>query len=97
MEYERRPNSCRSFECWWLSNENLGPEYRPYRIGAYAAGDPAAGYLRVMVDSQRSPTMLVDAVRAAGLHALVSTGDQISFVQGDGTQKPQRILLDWVL
>jgi len=94
--YGDHPNSCKSFKCWWLTNFSLGAEYRPDMIGAYAAGDPAAGYLRIMVD-HGDPAILVDAVRSAGLHAIVNRGNQISFLQGEGQPKPERIMLDWIL
>ena len=95
--YGERPNSCRAFQCWWLQNDKLPDALRPDRIGMYAAGDPAAGYLRVMVDAESEcGDRLLREIGKAGLHAIVNEGDRITFVQGNAP-RPTRILLDWVL
>lgn len=97
--YQKRPNSCRTFKCWWLSDPEVPDSLRPDKVGAYAAGDPAGGYLRVMVDGDARDGwtfLLLKAIRAAGLHAIVVEGDRVRFVQGPAN-RPQRILLDWTL
>jgi len=95
--YSERPESCRTFRCWWLDNEDLPDDLRPDRIGVYAAGDPADGYLRVMVDKPvNGAERLLENIRDAGLHAIINHGDSITFVRGNAP-RPTRILLDWVL
>jgi hypothetical protein len=102
--YDSRPQVCRAFPCYWLNTPDMPDALRPDRVGLYAAGKVADGYLRVVVDpavpeAWRSGggKAAIDHITSQGLHVLVNVERQLHFVQGNGTPMPSKILLDWTL
>lgn len=50
MIYEDRPGDCRAFQCGWLIDPSLGPEWKPDRAKFFIANFPD-GNVHLMVDS----------------------------------------------
>jgi hypothetical protein len=96
--YPDRPNSCRTFDCVWLSNPDIPDTLRPDRIGVY--GVAHGGYVKLVSDPDQhgfSPGPAIVAVLTGGKHALLMDGDTIKFICGQGLERPQRVILDWIL
>jgi hypothetical protein len=45
-----RPDHCRSFHCLWMTQEWLGPEWKPERSKMVLSMDPVTRFLLVQVD-----------------------------------------------
>jgi len=48
--HETRPQHCRSFHCFWMTSDLLGPEWKPERCRFVLSVDPATQNLLVQVD-----------------------------------------------
>jgi hypothetical protein len=47
--YERRPQSCRSFNCAWLTSPQMPDYWKPDKSKLVVAGDASGKYLNVSV------------------------------------------------
>lgn len=99
--YETRPSVCREWECLWRTDLTLGDELRPDRVHLYAI---AKRDLHVVSVDPHWPEAwrkdggaeMVDRLADRG-HVVVQVGDQINFVNGRGTSRPETLLLEWHL
>ena len=48
--HETRPQHCRSFHCLWMTQDWLGPEWKPERSKLVLSVDPATRFMFVQVD-----------------------------------------------
>lgn len=48
--HDTRPQHCRSFYCLWMTQDWLGPEWKPDRAKMVLSVDPATNFLFVQVD-----------------------------------------------
>lgn len=48
--YETRPEPCRAFHCLWMTQDWLGPEWKPERSKLVLTIDPGTRFLLVQVD-----------------------------------------------
>ena len=48
--HETRPQHCRSFHCLWMTQEWLGPEWKPERSKMVLSVEPTTNFLFVQVD-----------------------------------------------
>lgn len=94
--HEDRPKSCRDFECAWLASD-MPEEWRPDLIGAYAAGNPANGVVRVCATDDAKADEMIASLGAKGLHVVVHRGRRIEFVASPNAPAPEKINVEWVL
>lgn len=48
--WENRPKQCRDFHCLWLTQDWLGPEWKPDRAKIVFTTDPTGQFLKFQVD-----------------------------------------------
>jgi hypothetical protein len=59
-----RPQHCRSFHCYWMTTDFLGPEWKPQRCAFVLSVDPIAHNLLVQVDPGRPAAWRAEPYRA---------------------------------
>lgn len=62
--YDRRPNSCRSFECYWYSHSKLSAHLRPNEIGVMFEQLKGKKTILALVDPDRPQAWRMPNVQA---------------------------------
>lgn len=100
--HETRPQVCRDFDCQWLLNDDLGPEWKPERSKFVLSIYPGSNSLAVTVDpafpaAWREPQFLpmlrrfAQAALAQGDQVLVFVGENVTAVLPDREKDLGRI------
>lgn len=99
--YWRRPKVCSDFSCLWQVCDDMPEDMSPKKTHMYVSGNLSDEVIKVRVDPDHADAWknsdVVQWLQAKGKHVLVTVGDQINFLQGDGQARPQKILIDWTL
>ncbi len=96
--YADRPQSCRTFRCWWLDHPEMPDELRPDRVHMYAVGQDDSSVLSVHVDPEFPEwdcSPLIDYLNDRHLAVLIA--NRVTFLASDSLSIPEKLMLEWTL
>ena len=92
-----RPRVCQDFKCRWLTDFQLPDEWRPDLVHLFVTGNDSDDFIRIVAEDISYGFPVIEYFRKRGQHVLIAGMNSLIFVQGEGREKPAKIVADWIL